>query len=103
MGFTPKAKDGLKSTIKSHLLNGKIIRYDFRDEKPIEVMDRTFIRNISTMRNIGLEDCVEESIYCDHDIVHEVMDELSANYSVRKIRCGGSGCCQYTTYGAFLD
>lgn len=104
MAFTPKSKDTFKSTIKNYLLNGNIIRYDFRDEKPIEVMARDAISFLHNMHNIGMErNLVVEEIYCDHNILHEVMDELSTNYSVRKIRCEWSGCCQYTTYGVYLD
>ena len=104
MAFTPKTKDSFKSTIKNYLLSGYIVRYDFRDDKPIEVMARDAIKYLRSMHNIGMErNGVVEEIYCDHNIVHEVMDELSANYSVRKIRCEWSGCCQYTTYGVYLD
>ena len=85
-------------------MEGDIVRYDFRDEKPIELMVRDAIRNLPTMHNIGMEQsAVYESIYCDHDIVHEVMEELSKDYSVRKVHCAYSGCCQYTTYGIYID
>ena len=104
MAFKPKSKSSFKKVIKKHLLDGDIIRYDFRDEKPIEVMVRDAIGKLPYMHNIGMEDnAVIETIFCDHDIVHEVVNELSTDYSISKIHCAYSGCCQYTTYGIYID
>lgn len=104
MAFTPKKKDSIKETIKNHLLNGNIIRYDMRDETPLEVIGRDCINSLSRMHNIGQEfGIVIENICCSHSNLHEVINELSAEYSVRKVSCGYSGCCQYSTYGVYLD
>jgi hypothetical protein len=104
MAFTPKSKTSFKETIKIHFLNGDVLRADFRDETPIEVMDRKHALNLSSMSNICQEgDKVSRKIFCDHHILHEVMDELRKDYSVREVRCQCSGCCQYATYGYYLD
>lgn len=104
MAFTPKTKTSVKEAIKKHLLEGDIIRRDFRDEKPIEVMVREAVSKLPTMHNIGMEkDAVFKTIYCDHNILDEVVEELSKDYSVRKVWCQYSGCCQYATYGYYLD
>lgn len=106
MEFKPTKKGSFSNVIKEHLLNGDIIRYDFRDEKPLEVLLRTpsNIKYLGSMHNIGMErDKVVEEIYCSHDVLHEVVAELSKTYSVRKVWCGYSGCCQYSTYGVYLD
>ena len=104
MAFKPKSKASFKEKIKNALLRGDIVRRDFRDEQPIELMFREAARNLPTMRNIGYQDeAVYEKVYCDHNIVNEVIDELSKDYSVRKVHCAYSGCCQYTTYGYYID
>lgn len=102
--FTPKSKNSFAETIKKHLMEGDIIRYDFRDETPLEVMTREVVNKLPHMHNIGQEDsCVFKKIHCSHDILHEVVSELSKTYSIRKVSCGYSGCCQYSTYGYYID
>lgn len=102
--FTPKKKGDIESLIEKNLLNGYIIRFDFRDETPLEVMDREFVKELSTMHNIGREiDKVHESIHCSHSLLHDIVKRLSEQYSVRKVWCSYSGCCQYSTYGYYLD
>lgn len=104
MAFVPTSKASFKKKIKDALMNGDIVRRDFRDEQPIELMFREASRSLPTMRNIGYQDeAVYEKVYCDHNIVDEVIDELSKDYSVRKVHCAFSGCCQYTTYGYYID
>ena len=104
MAFTPKTKDSIENKIKNALLDGYVVRYDFRDEEPIEIMVRECIPSLPTMRNIGLEDkALIEKVYCSHDIIKRVFTELSQSYSVRKVWCGCSGCCQYSTYGIYVD
>lgn len=104
MAFTPTKKDSFESKIKNYLMDGYVIRCDGRDDKPIEVMVREVIKNLNTMRNIGLEENgIVEKIYCSHEIFYKVVKELEQEYSVRKIGCGGSGCCQYYTKGYYLD
>lgn len=104
MAFTPTKKDNFESKIKNYLMDGYVIRCDGRDDKPIEVMVREVIKNLNTMRNIGLEkNGIVEEIYCSHEIFYKVVKELEQEYSVRKIGCGGSGCCQYYTKGYYLD
>ena len=104
MAFKPTNKSSIKDKIRKYLLNGYVIRYDFREEKPIEVMIRDAVPYLSRMHNIGMEkDGVVENIYCDHDILHNIVSELKADYSVRKVWCGYSGCCQYSTYGIYID
>jgi len=104
MEFKPKAKKSFESIIKEELLKGNIIRYDARDEKPIEVMGRVHIKDLSTMHNIGMEkERVEMEIFCSHDIANKVVAELAKTYSVRKVWCSYSGCCQYSTWGIYLD
>ena len=76
---------------------------DGRDEQPIEVFVRDAIKNLSTMRNIGLVQGVCDKIYCSHDIMREVCNELAETYSIRKVWCSWSGCCQYSTYGYYID
>ena len=104
MTFVPKAKNSIKEKIKDYLMNGYILRYDFQENEPIEVMNRDLVKYVPTMHNIGQEkSSVIENIYCSHSVLHEVTKELENNYSVRYVRCNGSGCCQYTTYGVYLD
>ena len=102
--FTPKNKNSFAETIKKHLMEGDIIRYDFRDETPLEVMIREAVQKLPRMHNIGQEkEGVYKKIYCSHDILHEVVRELSKTYSIRDVRCAYSGCCQYSTYGYYID
>lgn len=102
--FTPKNKSSFAETIKKHLMEGDIIRYDCRDETPLEVMIREVVNELPNMRNIGQEESyVFKKIYCSHDILHKVVGDLSKTYSVRKVCCGYSGCCQYSTYGYYID
>lgn len=104
MDFTPTKKDIFESKIKNYLMSGFVIRCDGRDDKPIEIMNREVIRNLNTMRNIGLEkNGIVEEIYCSHEILHNIVKELEQEYSVRRVSCGGSGCCQYHTNGYYLD
>lgn len=104
MAFKPVKKGSLKEQIKKALLNGDVVRRDFRDEEPVELMHREAVRYLPNMGNIGREDkFVYSKVFCDHDIVNEVVSELSKNYSVRKIFCQFCGCCQYSTYGYYID
>ena len=104
MAFKPKSKTSFKEQIKNALMRGDIVRRDFRDDQPIELMVRDAVRALPSMRNIGYQnDAVYDRLYCDHDIVDEVIDELSKDYSIRKVHCAFSGCCQYTTYGYYID
>ena len=98
--FKPFKKIDLKADIKARFLTGSILRCDSRDEKPIEVMRRDKIKNLSTMKNIGMETAsVYDEIRCSHKILFEVIDELSKQYSVREVRCEG----QYSVCGYYLD
>ena len=102
--FTPKKKNSFADEIRNYLLEGYIIRRDYRDETPLEVIGRGRIPNLPTMRNIGSEDdIVEQRIHCSHTLFDEVIDELSKEYSVREIWCSWSGACQYSTYGYYID
>lgn len=104
MAFVPQKKDSIKEEIKKHFMDGDIIRCDGRDDKPIEVIGRDFIKDLPTMRNIGMEsDKVYKTINCSHKVFHEVVEELRKEYSVSDIWCSHSGCCQYATYGYYLD
>lgn len=104
MEFKPKTKKSFESIIKEELLKGNIVRFDGRDERPIEVMGRVHIKDLSTMHNIGMEkERVEMEIFCSHDIARNVIAELGKTYSVRKIWCSYSGFGQYSTWGIYLD
>lgn len=104
MDFKPTPKNEVKEKIRDYLMKGYIIRYDFQDDNPIEVMNRDVVKYVPTMNNIGQEKSrVIENIYCSHSVLHEVTKELENDYSVRDVRCRCSGCCQYTTYGVYLD
>ena len=111
MNFTPQKKDDVRKKISDYLLNGFIIRYDFRDEQPLEVLDRKHVKVLSHLGNIGSyayttfhwEYSVVEEIFCNHEILHEIVKELREKYSVRNVWCEGSGCCQYSTYAYYLD
>ena len=102
--FVPKSKKNFVNQIKGYLLDGYVIRADFREDRPLEVMPRGVVHNLRTMHNIGMEKSfVFEEIFCDHDILHELIKELKKDYSVRSVRCEYSGCCQYSTYGYYID
>ena len=101
--FTPAKKASFQEKIEKHLMEGNIIRYDFREDTPLEVFDRTYKDRLSSMRNIGLESGYIETIHCSHSNLEEVVEKLKKEYSVNETRCTHSGCCQYTTYGCFLD
>ena len=111
MNFTPQNKNDVRTKISNYLLNGFIIRYDFRDEQPIEVLYRKHIKDLPHLGNIGSyayhgfhrEYSVAEEIFCDHEILHGIVKELREKYSVCNVSCGCSGCCQYSTYGYYLD
>ena len=102
--FTPIKKETVKSKLTEILLEGKIIRYDFREEMPLEVLDREKIKSLHNMRNIGQEEqSVVNKITCSHNALSEVVAQLSKEYSIRRIHCSHSGCLQYTTYGVYID
>ena len=104
--FTPKKKSGFISKIKNYLLQGYIIRVDGKDDSPIEVIGRDAEKYLPSMGNIGQlwsEVKLIEKINCAHSNLYEVVADLKQEYSVRNVRCKGSGCCQYATYGYYLD
>ena len=101
--FTPTKKNSFKEKIKKYLLEGNIIRYDCIGDHPLEVFPRSFKNRLRNMGNIGQEKGCIESLNCAHSNLHEVVDELSTEYSVCKVSCQFSGCCQYSTYGYYLD
>lgn len=104
--FTPKKKSGFISKIKNYLLQGYIIRVDGKDDSPLEVIGRDSEGYLPSMGNIGQlwsEVKLIEELNCAHSNLYEVVDELKQVYSVRKVRCKGSGCCQYATHGYYLD
>ena len=104
MAFIPKSKDTLESKIKNYLMNGFVLRCDGRDETPIEVLDRSIIKQLPMMGNIGqLRGGVLENIVCSHSILYSVLKELHKDYSVKQVFCACSGCCQYSTWGYYLD
>ena len=107
MAFTPKKKNNIETTIKDYLLKGYIIRYDMRDETPREVMSRSAIESLPHMGNIGdryySPRYTMSEIRCSHDLLHNIVDDLKKEYSVRKVFCASCGCCQYSTYGVYLD
>ena len=72
MAFTPTKKTSVKDTIKNYLLKGYIIRRDFRDETPLEVMVRDLVKYLPTMHNIGQDkDAVMDRVYCSHNLLKE--------------------------------
>lgn len=101
--FTPKKKSSFEDKIRNYLLEGYIIRYDMRDETPLEVMGREHLERLARMHNIGQEQGVIDEIFCAHSVLYKVKKKLEADYSVREVSCGYSGCCQYNTLGVFLD
>lgn len=103
MAFTPKTKDSYKNEIKNYLLEGYALRRDARDETPIEVLPRETIEYLSSMGNIGSEKSVVAKIKCSHSVLSDVVNELREEYSVRKVWCSFSGCCQYSTYAYYVD
>lgn len=104
MNFKPKSKETIKNEIKDILLTGSIIRYDFIDENPLEVLDRKYTYNLPNMSNIGqCSKPIMKIINCNHKLLHEVTAELNGDYSVREIECKQSGCCQHATYGVYIE
>ena len=104
MAFTPKSRSELKEQIRNIFLKGYIIRYNFIEDAELEVMDRQYINNLSMMGNIGQSWMpIVNSFKFSHNLFQEVKSELAKEYSVKAIRCEGSGCCQYTTYGAYIE
>jgi len=104
MAFTPIKKNSIKETIKNYLLNGYIIRDDGRDETPLEVIDRKYIKQMPSASNIGQAYCeIVENIRCSHSNLYEVLHELKEEYSLRRVSCACSGCCQYATYANYID
>lgn len=101
--FFPKGKAEVKEKIKSILLKGKIIRYDGIEENPLEVMDRAYVNRLSHMSNILQANVPVEKVHFAHSVLHEAIAELKNDYCVRKVSCEYSGCCQYATYGVYLD
>ena len=101
--FTPVKKSTLKEEIKKHLLAGDIIRCDSRDETPLEVMPRERVPYLPSMGNIGHERTVIKNIQCSHDLLHETVCELEEEYSVSKVFCACSGCCQYAVHAYYID
>ena len=58
-------------------MNGFILRVDSRDETPVEVIDRIYIKQVSTMPNIGqFSGTLTESINCSHELLHDIVKEL---------------------------
>ena len=104
MAFKPIRKNSVKDTIKSFLLGGYIIRADHRDETPLEVIDRKYIGRMPNSPNIGQFEDVVTRIHCSHDNLYSVVKELeNEDYSMSRVFCACSGCCQYTTYAYSVD
>lgn len=103
MAFTPSKKNSFKDKFKNYLLKGYVIRYDCIGDHPLEVFPREFKDELSRMGNIGNHKGFVELIHCSHSNLHEAVEELEKEYSVTKISCAYSGCCQHSTYGYYLD
>ena len=104
MAFKPISKSDTKEKIKNYLMEGFIIRVDGRDETPLEVISREHLKRLPHTSNIGqCEVEVVEKIQCSHKLLYEVKAELSDDYSISCVSCSYSGCCQYATYGYYLD
>lgn len=104
MAFKPISKSDTLAKIKNYLLEGFILRVDSRDETPIEVIDRAYIKQVPNMPNIGqFSGTLTESINCSHELLHGIVKELKEDYSVRRVWCSFSGCCQYSTYAYYID
>lgn len=104
MAFKPTHKDNYESKIENYLLNGYIIRYDMRGDTPLEVVGREHKGRIKNTSNIGqFNGEIIENIYCSHDMLYNVVNRLEKVYSLRKVSCEFSGCCQYSTYAYYID
>ncbi len=104
--FVPQKKNEFVGAIKKYLMDGFIIRYDGIEEHPLEILTRDGVKFLSTMGNIGNgvdKGFLHSTLNCSHKILFLIIDDLEKEYSVRIIRCGNSGCCQYATYGVYLD
>lgn len=104
--FVPMKKSEFVGAIKKYLMGGFIIRYNSIENEPLEVMTRDGVKFLPTMGNIGNgadKGFLHSNLNCSHKILFDIMDELEKEYSVRNIRCEHSGCCQYATYGVYLD
>ena len=85
-------------------MEGYIIRFDGIDEHPIEVISRDYTYKLPSMGNINQEyKHIKCTLDCSHTNAENVLKELEKEYSLRKVHCGCSGCCQYATFGYYLD
>ena len=100
--FKPISKKDTIAKIKNYLLEGYILRNDARGESPIEVVSRELIDKVPTMGNIGTVPTIEE-IHCSRYLLFDAIVELEKDYSIRKVSCSYSGCCQYATYATYID
>lgn len=100
--FKPISKKDTIAKIKNYLLAGYILRNDARGESPIEVVSRELIDKVPTMGNIGTVPTIEK-INCSRYLLFDAIVELEKDYSIRKVSCSYSGCCQYATYATYID
>ena len=102
--FVPKKKASFEKELEELLLEGKIIRYCCDDAKPLEIVGREHIGRMPDTGNIGQEeDIVEKKIHCSWRVLVSVVSSLEREYSVRRVRCSNSGCCQYATCAYYVD
>lgn len=111
--FTPKKKNDVVSQFKNALLEGNIIRYDGYHEC-VEVLPRTLMYEMSTADNLFQKtgslysyykspNYVMKAICISSSAMRDAIKEIEEEYVLSKVRCSGSGCCQYATYAIYLN
>lgn len=110
--FTPTRKTNCIDALKKELKDGNIIRYDGYHSS-VEVLPRIFIDIVHNSDNLfqhsgSLKDYYKDptqekkTIEIDRATLINTLKEIEGEYMVHKVRCEGSGCCQYSTWAAYL-
>lgn len=109
--FVPRRRNDSSNKVRKTLMNGKIIRYDAKHNY-VEVLPRTDKGNLSRMGNLhdegqryyyGENYIEPEMIQISQNSLYKLIEELEEEYEVIKVRCEESGCCQYATFGVYLE
>lgn len=111
--FTPIKKNSVVAEFKAALMNGYIIRYDGYHDC-VEVLPRSLMGQMKNADNLfqhtgslysyyNSPSYKEKSIKISGKALWDAKKEIEDEYSMTKVHCGGSGCCQYATWAIYLN
>lgn len=111
--MTPIKLSNVKKKVLNTLMSGSLIRIDGVHNEA-EIIPREYLSAISHADNLfqhtgslvryyDSPDYVKQTITVNASQLVKIINELEEEYIINKFTCSGSGCCQYHTYGYYLE